>query len=148
MIQRIQSLYLFVAMVLYALLFVLPYALLPGVSSEVFVFGVVQTVDGVSAVELPFWPLAVVCGLLPLATGINIFLYRKRTMQMRICLNSMVVMAMTVALMWYNVSQFGSENMVYQLPSVFPALAIIFSFLAYHGIRKDDQLVKASDRLR
>lgn len=148
MIQRIQSVYLFVALVLYVLMFFMPYALLPGVSSQVFVYGVVQTVGGVSAVELPFWPLAVVCGLVPLVVGINIFLFKKRTVQMRICLNTMVVMAMTVAVMWYNVYQFGSENVLYRLPSIFPAVSIILTFMAYHGIRRDDRKVKASDRLR
>ncbi len=148
MIQRIQTLYFLFALVLYVLMFFMPYALMPEVSSELYVYGVVQTVNGISATELSFWPLAVLCGLVSLVTGITIFLFRNRTVQMRVSINLMIVMAVSSVFMWFNAYQLGPEHIVYRLPSLFPALAIILTFMAWHGIRRDDRLVRSSDRLR
>jgi hypothetical protein len=148
MIQRIQTLYFLFALVLYVLMFFMPYALMPEVSSELYVYGVVQTVNGISATELSFWPLAVLCGLVILVTGITIFLFRNRTVQMRVSINLMIVMAVSSVFMWFNAYQLGPEHIVYRLPSLFPALAIILTFMAWHGIRRDDRLVRSSDRLR
>jgi len=148
MIQRIQTLYFLFALVLYVLMFFMPYALMPEVSSELYVYGVVQTVNGISATELSLWPLAVLCGLVILVTGITIFLFRNRTVQMRVSINLMIVMAVSSVFMWFNAYQLGPEHIVYRLPSLFPALAIILTFMAWHGIRRDDRLVRSSDRLR
>ncbi len=119
---------------LYVLMFFMPYALMPEVSSELYVYGVVQTVNGISATELSFWPLAVLCGLVILVTGITIFLFRNRTVQMRVSINLMIVMAVSSVFMWFNAYQLGPEHIVYRLPSRFPALAILLTFMAWHGI--------------
>ena len=178
MIQRIQSVYLFVAAVLAVCLFCFPYA-------EVTVNGTLFTITACHlspAVEmlpasytLPFalsfrindcsLPPLSVAAMLPLASVtllaavlclIALFKYSNRTVQMKIskvAIYLQIVILVTMIAYFWGLSRTpnGGEmtfNVNFRLPMVFPVINIILLVLAYRGIKKDDDLVKSADRLR
>ena len=148
MLQRIQSVYLFLAAVLNAVCLSMPIAEIYSkgfLSSTLYNLWLVKG-DG----SHEFSVTTVYFGILVLAICITlatIFLYRKRRLQMKMCLVTVVVLLTYIVPLAVTVGQ--------QYPDVkptyfaaFPVVALIFCLLAYMGIRKDDKLVRSADRLR
>ncbi|MEM9983902.1 MAG: DUF4293 domain-containing protein [Bacteroidota bacterium] len=84
---------------------------------------------------------------------IMIFAYRKRKQQMKLG-RSIIIMTMLQILLLVYVTLQPAELLT-GIPSsrvdygfAFPALTIIFVWLANRGIRRDDELVKSVDRIR
>lgn len=158
MIQRIQTVYLLLALLCGALTFFLPYAhFLEGdlKVAEYAAFGVfnVQSdiVEMASPYDFPAWVLAVLSTLLPL---IAVFLYKKRPVQYRIArLAFLTNLAYAVYLffaaeaaaeMLFN----GEITIFYHVGFYLPVAALPLCFLAVRGIKKDEDLVKSLDRIR
>lgn len=84
-------------------------------------------------------------------TLLNIFIYSKRTLQMRTLLWCMIVLVG-----YYIVGGIFSWRLCQEMdfscrPTFFAALplvSIILDYLAFRAIRKDDNLVRSLDRLR
>lgn len=150
MIQRIQSLYLLVVAILMVVMMSIPmghFVSNNGVD-ELNTLNLVQegVVDGTP------WALfaeVLVVAVLALTT---IFLYRKRTLQIRLCVFSIIILIgfyLTLAafvmtfMKEYNYSMF-TPNLVL----IAPLACIVFEWLAIRAIGKDIILVKAYDRLR
>ena len=151
MIQRIQSVYLLLITVLMMLPLFVPIAqiVLPGVPlHDFYVYGVVQ--EGGEVVAY-YWLL-----LLAVALGIGIpfvtiFLYRKRGLQLRLCLVEIILCIVTFLLMWYDVSRFGKTlegGVLYKFSFILPLICVILGYLAARGIIKDINLIKSYDRIR
>jgi len=83
---------------------------------------------------------------------IGIFLFKKRPTQFKLCIISILLAAVAVALEVMNVTGFKTAKSIttgtYQLGSLLPLLMIIFLILAARGIYKDEKLVKSLDRIR
>jgi len=78
--------------------------------------------------------------------GWNIFNYKSRSKQLWITIGLIVLSLLNIVLYWYDISEFQEGGL--SLTAVV-ALAIPVSlFMAARGIRKDEKLVKSSDRLR
>ncbi len=83
-----------------------------------------------------------------------IFTYRNRMLQMKICLFNTVLMAATMGLILYFVEQGDSLIGGEGSPSSFgigfylPVGALFFNALANRFIRRDENMVRDSDRLR
>ncbi len=96
-------------------------------------------------------PLSIVIILIPLISLISIFFYRNRKIQLRLTLIVITsIIGFIILSGFYSmkvITGFGAE-IVPGYKMVIPVLMLIFSFLAYRGIKKDDQLVKSYDRLR
>ena len=80
-----------------------------------------------------------------------IFLFKRRKLQLKMTA-AIIILAfcLTISLVLYLITViriFGAE-LVPGYKMVLPLLIIIFTFLAYRGIKKDDDLVKSYDRLR
>jgi len=145
MIQRIQSIWLFLAALVSAgLLYFNIY------SYHTLVNGV-DTVNYVRANE-PFmlFIIAILLIILPLVT---IFMFKNRKRQKgMIALNIVAAIGFIAAF----IMTVGSKNNgtpaptsgSYSVAAVLPVFAIVFLFLALNGIRKDEKLVKSLDRLR
>ncbi len=82
-------------------------------------------------------------GVLALFT---IFLFRKRTWQLRLCILGILLDAMLVFLYYREVKTFVQGT--YSLTAVLHSIILISFFLAARAINKDEKLVKDSDRLR
>lgn len=137
MIQRIQTVWLFLATVVVAITLYFP---------------IFKLADG-SAVGLQDKYIGI---LLVAASSIlslfTLFSYKKRNTQLKmIWLNVLVVLALLI-FMFLSIdgarTALPTEGGAYQLGAFIPVVALIFLFLARAGIRKDIKLLKAYDRLR
>ena len=155
MIQRIQSLYLFMTTLL-SLLFLngsfLSFINKSGSVIKVTFTGVLKSTggQGFEIIE-KLVPLSALIILIPLISLITIFLFKNRKIQLRfslflVILTSILVIAFLHVSMSI-ISKFGS-SLILGFKIILPLFLLIFSILAFRGIKKDDQLVKSYDRLR
>jgi hypothetical protein len=148
MVQRIQSLWLFLAAMLNGLLFICPLykynrpqgGMLPS-------FWQMESVR----TYIPLFIIAAVITVLPLVT---IFLFGDRKRQRGMVWLSIISVFAFIAVMEMRISNLKNgtppiANFNYGIPGVLVTLgAMVFLILALRGIRKDERLIKSLDRLR
>lgn len=81
----------------------------------------------------------------------NIFLYKFRSLQMRICVFSTVLLiGFQIFILWFawDAGQKLEAITNYKLTIIFPTVSAILTILAYRSINKDDKLVRSLDRIR
>ncbi|MCQ2076818.1 MAG: DUF4293 domain-containing protein [Bacteroidaceae bacterium] len=92
-----------------------------------------------------------------LITIMTIMLFHYRMRQMRLIIISTILLFGYVILMALLVVKFQLEiqsmtnadtTFSIHIANVFPVVSIILNFLAIHGIRKDEKLVRSLDRIR
>ena len=155
MIQRIQTLYLLLTTVLPLLFLKLNLLEFTNAVGEEYYLGFkglyAPGVDQILSVTKQFWPLFLLMLLIPALALITIFLFRNRKLQMRLSLVIMILSAGLVAMgVFYSISiikEFHAK-LIPGIMMVVPVLVLIFSFLAWRGIKKDENLVRSYDRLR
>ena len=80
-----------------------------------------------------------------------IFLYKNRKLQMKITAGLIgLILILILVLAAYSIYIIKIFDAVFTpgLYLIYPVLMLVFSFLAYRGVKKDDELVKSYDRLR
>jgi hypothetical protein len=155
MIQRIQSVWLFLATCSLFALLLFPYIHIldmDGTTRSVRVTGVYENLNGQVVQTEAFLALTVVTIIVALIPFIIIFFYRNRKLQITL---SYVTILLIIGLSFWtaqvakaqagNIS-LGLEN--YGLGVALPPIAILFMILALKGIRKDEKLIRSADRLR
>lgn len=152
MIQRIQSLYLLITAVLMAVLCFVPFAsfLYEGELFRQTAWGISSTGDAAEMVvkTTPMGILAVLSALLPV---VIIFLYKKRELQMRLCVVEIILLIGLIVYVVMFLVRSGSDisdKIAFSVVDLFPLLGIILSFMALKRIMKDELLVKSLDRIR
>ncbi|MDQ1296032.1 MAG: hypothetical protein QG611_10 [Bacteroidota bacterium] len=155
MIQRIQSLYLFLTTIVSGLFLKGSFlSFINSSGSESFLrFTGVYQLTGETGSELigRMIPLTVISLLIPVISFITIFLFRKRNLQTKLIIILLVLeilLIVTGAFYAFTMLQNHPSSVIPELNFFFPFLEIIFTFLAYIGIRKDEALIKSYDRLR
>ena len=151
MIQRIQTLFLLAAAAFMALMLFLPLAEIlttDGVTYTGMSRGLLK--EGELVVRtLPVNILVVVTAGILL---FNIFLFRNRKLQIRLCVYAIILEFGLVGLMYYFwvvvLRQLEVDNFLVRVPIVFPVVAVILTYLAFRGIRKDEILIRSLDKLR
>jgi len=147
MIQRIQTVYLFISALLIASLIKLKFADL-SVNNELYTF----VAKGIySGEELIFNGLAIFIfiPIIALLHFLVIFLYKKRILQIRILVFSMVLLLGLFGLFFYfTYAGFTGAKVAFKIPVVFPIVAAILDFLAIRAIGKDEALVRSLNRIR
>lgn len=157
MIQRIQSIWLFLASVTIFALFLFPYlqyADLGGIGKALKVIGVYHGVEG-QAVRSEFFLLqtiaTVLLGLFPLYI---VFRFRQRKQQIRLIILE-IILVLLFGIWLYVVAgtalaeanqKLSTRNIgvgFFLLP-----ISIVFLGMAMGAIRKDEKLIKSADRLR
>lgn len=152
MIQRIQTLYLLGAFILTLLLITGPITTY-SIGEEVYELSHSGfTTEGDGSPELATWPLTVLLGVTALLSFLNIFFYKHRNRQIRICVFLIVVFAGMLGMFIYYTQAaagfFDEPIIIYRWRFVIPPVNMILLYLAFRGIRKDEVMVKAFDRLR
>ena len=141
MIQRIQSLWLFLAGIGGLITYKLPLWNCVLNDSTTKAFYVAENLL-----------LFVVIILASIVGFVTIFLFKKRTQQKWLCLLGMLLSAGIFGLEYYLIETFKDTHSFlessWQIGSVLPILMMILFFLAYLGIAKDDKMVKSVDRIR
>jgi len=129
MIQRIQTLFLLISAVLLTCMFF-----------NAFVGSGDTALHYTDRIEMQVLLIvATVIGYL------NIFMYRKRTRQMRLCIFNCLVLLGLQGIIAYHVFTMGTGV---SLTAAFPIIAAILTFMALRYIARDEALVKMTERLR
>ncbi len=155
MIQRIQSLYLLLTTIL-SLIFpigsVLKFINTSGSVIKVTFAGVEGDTDILNSSIISgyiFFQILII--LIPVLALITIFLYKNRKVQLwftRSLITSLMVFICITGYYIYMIPVSYNVSFSPEIQMVIPVISLIFSFLAYRGIKKDDNLVKSYDRLR
>lgn len=152
MIQRIQSVYLLLVVILMGVVMSLPLGIYVGADGSVSTLRALGIdIAGVDH-DSSCWGLFAIALLSVIIALATIFLYKNRKLQIRLTVFNILVIigwyaTFTAFVMAYN-NQLASTTFHCSMGSVFPLIAIFFNLLAIRGIRKDERLVKAADRLR
>jgi hypothetical protein len=96
-------------------------------------------------------PLTIIVILVAVLSLITIFLFKNRKLQLlfSVILTGLISVLILVSFYYsYSVISEYDATFVPGVKMALPFLQLIFSILAYRGIKKDDQLVKSYDRLR
>ena len=158
MLQRIQTVYLLLAIALIALSMTLPLAfysnIIQGQQFNYTVLGFLQPQDDFAKGfnSLPLFIFAAISILLSLVT---VFSFKKRKFQLSLSTFNIVAVLFYIGILAYyfsNVITAGNAgnnvSVSLKYPLTFPAIALIFILLAMRSIKKDENLVKSLDRLR
>jgi len=155
MLQRIQSVWLFLSSVSLLALFLFPYIQVlnaDGTGKAVKVTGIYENINGQVVQSEPFTILTIATVIIALLPLITIFFYSDRKRQIAMCYLSIVlILGYTFWLVQVAKETVGEVNLAlenYGLGVILPSLAILFIILALRGIRRDEKLVKSADRLR
>lgn len=155
MIQRIQTLFMFLSAILCGLLFAFNLASFDygDVMMNLSVFGVDNQVDATYFGNAYTWPLMALTVLMTILPVFTSFLYKKREVQVKLCQLGMLlnVVFVVLVLLYYvsNVQEtINAEIVTYRIGIYFPLASMIFILLAIRGIKKDIELLKSVDRIR
>jgi glucan phosphoethanolaminetransferase (alkaline phosphatase superfamily) len=151
MIQRIQTIYLLLTILL-AVLFLSGDIIHFQNGNAISLAGIstLQT-ENLSAPQLSTWPLTVFSVLVPLIALITIFLFRNRPLQMKFTLFLILMIIFLIGAVIYftlAVNKTFRTDLQPGIKLVIPVAMLILSALAYRSIKKDQELVKSYDRLR
>lgn len=152
MIQRIQTLYL------------LAVAILAGVTNflTLSAFQAGETMYGLESFGLSligeqkeivystFALFAILSGI-SILSAVSVFLYKKRILQIRMCLFNMILAVGFYAAFAFYVYVIGEKfgaSFSLKLPVVLPLIGVILDWLAIRSIGADEALVRSYDRLR
>ncbi len=150
MIQRIQSLYLFISFGLILSLFFIPFAELIDKSGETFLF-LYRGLESGGKMIFVIYPVAILTAIIAFVNLITIFLFKRRMLQIRLIVFNMICMLGLVGLVFYSIhNQEEALNAVvgYNIVNAFPLVAFVFNFMAMRAIRKDENLIRSMDRIR
>lgn len=147
MIQRIQTLYLLVSVILLGLLFQLPLAEF-AYDSQLYVFKMAGLYNGESQ-EVGTMAMLFFLSLIVILHLFVIFTYKKRILQIRILVFTIILLLGLFGMFFYFVlAVFDHETISYKIPLAFPVVAAILDFLAIREIGKDEALIRSLNRLR
>ncbi len=138
MIQRQQTLWLLLATLAALLCFMFPFATGKILDKGVVVDKEIKAGSG--------FLLLIVTGASLILSGVIIFLYKERKLQIKLCLLGLLLSVIIVILY---ISE--TKKLIEATPALFSILpfAIIAGyFMAFRNIRKDEKLVKSLDKLR
>ena len=147
MIQRIQSLYILISAVLIGFLFALPFAELAA-GNKLYLFNIKGIIhDG--HVEQNGLPITIFVGIILLLHVVDLFLFKKRILQMRILVFCILLMLGLFGMFYFfTYYSFSGTDVSFNISIVFPLIAIILDYLAIRNIGKDEALIRSIDRIR
>jgi hypothetical protein len=156
MIQRKQSVFLLLVAVMMSWLLVRPYAEIALIDSRMLIFNSTAIRNYTTPQDYSYFRYTISLALLVLLTGalnfVNIFLFSRRILQIRLCIISagLLVVILLTMLYYYFVTMRSVEHTfhAFRVAAIFPIMGIIFNFLAYRAIHQDEMLVKSYDRIR
>lgn len=156
MIQRIQTLYLFIASLVLALMFLFPVA---GYYGEMHTFmfyvqGVKNMVPDAGEIFHSYFTLPILFFMVSIIiiAFTSIFLFKNRIKQLRliklnIFLN--IILIIGIFIIYSRMIQSAIKvTEVFKTSAFFPVISLIFFVLAYRAVKRDEKLVRSADRLR
>lgn len=155
MIQRIQSLYLFLVALLTGLMFAFPIGSIVGDTEEVGITACGFRDAATGKLMLNTYGMTATIVVAALLAFVIIFLFKKRMLQFRLCMVEIVLQAGILVFEIYYLwgasriaGGFEVSAVSVGVSALFPLLSIILTLLAIRGIMKDIRLLKSLDRIR
>ncbi|HEY9543410.1 DUF4293 domain-containing protein [Prevotella sp.] len=151
MIQRKQTLYLFLAAILsLACLFIPLGKQIPegmGLPAVLYNIGIKNPQGAINFIASPLFVLLATSVLLAVYA---IFQFRKRMFQAKLCLMNICIYVVWCAYFAFVVASqmMASGNFKANIGVCMPLLALIFTVMARRGVLADEKLVKSMDRIR
>lgn len=151
MIQRKQTLFLVLAIILSITCLCMPIGILEpvGMGTPTIIWNLGTVVPG-SGVQFSNWPLFAFLAVSVVLEIIAIFTYHRRMLQAKLCSWSIVF-----SLAWYAYFAFSILNgfgktftFHLQFAACLPLVAIIALVLARRGVIQDEKLIRSADRIR
>lgn len=147
-IQRIQSVYLLIAVILMAV-----FAFFPALSFELggrnFVYGALEAGKvGVTHVD-PLMLMLII--LIVFLAIVDIFLFKNLQRQMTVCFVDIIIglsMLVAIAVQAFVIGNMDGVSVTWQWYLILPVLSIIFLMLAHKAMSKDKKMLRDADRLR
>ena len=147
-IQRIQSVYLIIAIILMVV-----FAFFPALTFELggrqFVYGALEAGKvGVTHID-PLMLMLVV--LISLLAFIDIFLFKNLQRQMTVCFVDIIIglaMLVAIGIQAFYVNGKDGVTLTWQWYLLLPILSIVFLMLAHKAMSRDKKMLRDSDRLR
>lgn len=151
MIQRIQTVYLLVVVILSLLTFFMPVMAFAGIDGiyELSYKGYYNISTG--QVLDHAWGLTALGMIIPLIAAVTISLYKKRSLQVRLSIYNIILMVGYYGLYFF-LRHFYVQKTGFPCtmlwPMILPAVSVILTLLAIRAILSDDARIRAADRLR
>lgn len=156
MIQRIQTVYLLLTIVVGTVMFFVP--LLDFVNEDmVFSFnirGISSTNNESVELSTGYLPLLFLNIISILISAIAIFLYKNRPLQIKICRINMFLISLFLIMVVFISQKFedqlgaSNQNISFGFGAVLPFISIVLLTLAVKAIKKDEELIRSVDRIR
>jgi len=155
MIQRIQTVYLLLIVILSGITTFSPLADLINKADNLIYLvdfnGISLIKPTGSIVESTIWGLISISALITIIALITIFNYKNRVKQIRLSVINMLFMIsfyiFLLLYLWPACIRLHADWHL-RMAAVFPLVNLVLSYLAIGGIGKDEKLVKSLDRLR
>ncbi len=162
MIQRKQTVFMFLSAIASALLFFMPLAsfVADGNVMKFTIFGIQNPIENLSLSKAYTWPLIVLTVLMTITPIYTAFRFKKREQQVRLCQLDMLfnVVFIGLVLLYYDADiqkviaavegDSYQLDVAYFIGTVIPLVNLVFQIMAIRGIKKDIALLKSIDRLR
>lgn len=152
MIQRKQTIFLLLAIILTVVCLCLPLASFTpesAVGGKSVMYNLwITSPDG--AYDFSVWALFAILLITCPVSIVAIFSYRNRITQSRFCMFNMLLTLgwyVVFAVMAFNVQEAGNKLAV-SFPAVLPVISLILYFMARKAILADEALVRSADRIR
>lgn len=157
MLQRIQTVFLALVVIVGVLASFVPVLSFTG-NETTYVMNLYKTVavNDTSVIVSKNMGVGAMQGIVQLLAVIIIFLFKNRSLQMKLAKLNILLIALEVAaiVMYIDVvkSAIGltAEDIVvnFKFGAAIPLISFVLTYLAIHFIKKDDKLVRSADRLR
>jgi hypothetical protein len=162
MLQRIQTVFMFLAIVAGVLIFFFPISIyISDTDYLIFFIHMIRDISpepfdemASSGFHFDQWftlPLAAGQLLIVILLFVSIFRFRKRILQIRLNSLNIFLNVLLVGGVFYYSTLLENETGAtaqYGIGAVFPLITIILLFVANYHIRKDEKLVRSANRLR
>ena len=154
MIQRKQTIFLFLAFVATVVCLCLPLGSVElqgmGVEPVLYNLALVQPENNGVSYNFFYAPLAALLVLAAILEFTAIFLYKNRKRQARFCSFAIALVFVWLLLfVYYKYFDLTAMGQLRQsIVAYLPFLSAVFDYLAFKGIRADERLVRAADRIR
>jgi hypothetical protein len=156
MIQRIQSIFLALVVLLGILSFFIPVMGLSGLGGDYIMnqYNTISTVD--ASILTKNMGIGALQGLIMLVALLMIFMFKNRSLQVKLGKLNILLIAFEIAaiVMYSDIAKSAigpaPENVIvsFKFGAIIPVLSLILTYLAIRFIKKDDALVRSADRLR
>ena len=155
MIQRIQSVFVFAVLVASVACFFFPFWIYIGAdySYEIGLLSIKLTEGNPQNITLGTLPILVLVTISAILSIVSLFMYKNRQTQLKInnynlFLNIFLIGTIYIWIPYIFNSALPNAQSIWQIGLIFPLLSLVFLVFANKFIKKDEKLVRSSDRIR